>query len=212
MQAGSFRPTTRRFLPTADRQIASTGQTQPHNILMLRKVDPLPAGDIQPQGTLAYGMLRRSQNAINMKVAEINESVTLPDGEETLLNLPVGLLGFESIKHYLLISHPEEEPFLWLRVKEDPNLAFLVISPFVILPDYEPEIGPDDVAFLELLSPGDALIYNIVTLHRDGHATVNLKGPIVINRHSRIAKQVILVNAAHYAVQHPIPHGEPGAS
>jgi len=42
-------------------------------------------------------------------------------------------------------------------------------------------------------------------LRNAGQATINLKGPIVINRRTWIGKQVIPVNAAQYPTQHPLP-------
>ena len=36
-------------------------------------------------------------------------------------------------------------------------------------------------------------------------ATVNLKGPIVLNRRTLVAKQVIPLNAPEYSVAHPLP-------
>jgi flagellar assembly factor FliW len=48
-------------------------------------------------------------------------------------------------------------------------------------------------------------LIGIVTVHDERRATVNLKGPIVINRHTRVAKQVIIANAASYSVTHPLP-------
>jgi flagellar assembly factor FliW len=62
-----------------------------------------------------------------------------------------------------------------------------------------------DAAFLDLNDPSEAFVLNIVTLRGPGRATVNLKGPIVINRRTLIGKQVIPVNAAEYAIQHPLP-------
>ena len=75
------------------------------------------------------------------------------------------------------------------------------------VPDYEPDVATEDVEFLELSSPEDALLFNIVTLRGDGRATVNLKGPIVVNRYTLKGKQVVLTNAARYALQHPLPVG-----
>lgn len=124
---------------------------------------------------------------------------------ECKITLPGGLLGFEAIKQYLLISHPGEEPFMWLQMLENPNQAFLVLSPFVALPSYSPDLGDDDVKSLGLNSPADAVLLSIATLHGDGRATVNLKGPIVVNRHTLTGKQIIPVNAQKYAVQHPLP-------
>ncbi len=116
----------------------------------------------------------------------------------------MGLLGFEKVKHYTLLGTAEEAPFLWLQMSEDPNLAFLVISPSVVLDSYQPDIPDDEAAFLALEDPEDALIFNIVTVHPDGKVTVNLKGPVIVNRRTLIGKQVVPVNAASYSLQHPI--------
>ncbi len=119
----------------------------------------------------------------------------------------MGLLGFEQFKHYTLLGCAEEAPFLWLQVVEDPSLAFLVISPSVVLDSYQPDISEEEVAFLGLADAKDALVFNIVTVHPDGKATVNLKGPIVVNRQTLIGKQVVPLNAANYSLQHPVTAG-----
>jgi flagellar assembly factor FliW len=121
------------------------------------------------------------------------------------VRLPTGVLGFEQIKDYVLVVNPGEEPFAWLRVEDNIALAFVVIDPFVVLPDYQPDIPPADVEFLGLKNADDALLLGIVTVHGTSQATVNLKGPVVINRHTHTGKQVIITNAAHYSVQHPLP-------
>jgi flagellar assembly factor FliW len=120
------------------------------------------------------------------------------------VRLPMGLLGFERMKDYLLVANPAEEPFGWLQVKGDASLAFVVINPFLIVPDYHPDIPAGDAEFLGLDDAEDALLLNIVTVHKQGQATMNLKGPIVINRNTGIGKQVVIANAADYSVQHPL--------
>jgi flagellar assembly factor FliW len=126
----------------------------------------------------------------------------------TNVQIPMGLLGFERMKDYLLIANPAEEPFEWLQVKGDTTLAFVVINPFLIVPDYHPDIPQADVDFLGISDPDDAVLLNIVTVHKHGHATMNLKGPVVINRHTMIGKQVVVSNAADYSVCHPLPVSE----
>ena len=116
----------------------------------------------------------------------------------------MGLLGFEQSKDYLLLANPDEAPFGWLQMKEDPKLAFVVIDPFLITPEYKPEIPQADVEFLGLERADDAAVFNIVTIHMGNRATVNLKGPIVINRYTRVGKQVVIANAQDYSVQHPV--------
>ena len=132
---------------------------------------------------------------------EIGTPAALPN----LVRMPLGILGFEQIKSYVLLANPDEKPFAWLRVADNNSLAFVVIDPFVVMPDYAPNIPEADVEFLELKDPGDALLLGIVTIHGQNRATMNLKGPVVINRHTHTGKQVIIANAADYSVQHPLP-------
>ena len=119
------------------------------------------------------------------------------------IQLPLGLLGFERIKTYSLITKDDQKPFCWLSVPEGDDLAFLVVPPSLVLPDYAPDLSDADADFLEIRNPNDALVFNIVTLKSDGSATVNLKGPIVINRHTMIGMQVVL-SQSQYAIKHPI--------
>jgi flagellar assembly factor FliW len=142
-----------------------------------------------------------------MKFAEPIESATevMTVQTENIIQFPLGLLGFEQIKKFVLLSNPDEAPFRWLQVLNDSSLAFLVISPFEVDPAYAPNLPDNDTEFLGLESPEDALVYNIVTLHRNGSATVNLKGPIVVNRHTFIGKQVVPLNAPELPLQHPLP-------
>ncbi len=140
-----------------------------------------------------------------MNTLELIETEKRGVNAENIIRLPYGLLGFERIKNYVLLSKPQEEPFMWLQMLDEGRKAFLVVSPFLVLPDYQPDIAEDDVKFLELTDPADALLVNIVTLRGNGQATINLKGPVVINRHTMVGKQVIPNNAMQYEVQHPLP-------
>ncbi len=124
--------------------------------------------------------------------------------DQGVIRLPGGLLGFEQAKNYVLLGSPEEAPFLRLQMNEDPKLAFLAIDPSVAVEDYQPDLSDEDTQFLALEKPEDALLFNIVTLHRDGTATVNLKGPIVVNRRTLIGRQIIPLNSAEYSLQHEL--------
>jgi flagellar assembly factor FliW len=135
---------------------------------------------------------------------QLEESIPVI-AEPATLHLPFGLLGFERIKRYRLIPAPEAPPFYWLQMAGDPSLAFLVIPPEGIIPNYFPEISSDDVDYLELGDSAEAGILNIVVLKPGGRTTVNLKGPIIFNRNSLKGKQVILANANDYALKYTLP-------
>jgi flagellar assembly factor FliW len=140
-----------------------------------------------------------------MKFAETTEAESLASASRSDVHLPFGLLGFENNKLYELLADPQEAPFLWLQMREDPKASFLVVNPFLVFPEYQPDLSEEDVAFLGLRTPEEAAVFNIVTLRGGGGATMNLKGPIVVNRRTLVAKQCIPVNASAYNVQHPLP-------
>lgn len=140
-----------------------------------------------------------------MKCAESIEMESPAVPATNAVRIPAGLLGFEQIKDYVLFVNPDEQPFAWLQVQDNVALAFVVVDPFIVKPDYQPDIPVLDVEFLGLKKSEDALLLTIVTVHSAKRATVNLKGPIVINRHTHVGKQVIISNAGDYSVQHPLP-------
>lgn len=145
-----------------------------------------------------------------MKCLTLTESEAPPVARASDVQMPMGLLGFEQLKDYLLVSNPDEDPFLWLQAKDRANgaLAFVVVNPFLVAPDYIPDVPQADADFLGIQDPDDALLFNIVTLHPAGRATVNLKGPIVINRRTGTGKQVVLANASEYDIHFPLPVAE----
>jgi flagellar assembly factor FliW len=139
-----------------------------------------------------------------MKCAEPNVAEATDRAKESVIRFRTGLLGFEQVKNYLLLADPQEAPFAWLQMTDEPRLSFLVVPPTLVLDNYHPDVSEEDVSALGLQSPEDALVLNIVTLHADGHATVNLKGPVIINRHTLAAKQVVPRNVADFPLQHPL--------
>ena len=141
-----------------------------------------------------------------MKVAsetQSNKEVWIKPME---FELPKGLIGFPEATQYELLINEEEAPFMWIRCVQIHELGFIVIEPSQILSDYDIELNDDDVAYLGIESAEDAILFNIVTLKDDSieSATVNLIGPIVLNRRNLKAKQVIVSNYAKYSARHPL--------
>ncbi|MFP6855148.1 MAG: flagellar assembly protein FliW, partial [Opitutales bacterium] len=105
----------------------------------------------------------------------------------------------------------EELPFMWIREKSEQGLAFIVVEPNGIIPNYMVEISDSDVGTLGITGVDDTMILNIVTLDPDqpGKISVNLVGPIVINRRTRAGKQCIINNHEAYSARHVIEVGAP---
>ena len=109
-----------------------------------------------------------------LELTEPEKPATKParqNSSKGVVVLPYGLLGFERVKNYSLLTKPDEAPFLWFQMLQDPKHAFLVLPPAAAVPDYQPDLDDQDVEFLELDDPSDAFILNIVTLRgaRKGH-------------------------------------------
>lgn len=120
--------------------------------------------------------------------------------------LPAGLIGFEEATRFELLINEEEEPFMWIRCVDRHELGFVVIEPSAVLKDYDVEIADDDATKLEIEAAEDALVLNIVTV-RDNDieaATVNLIGPIVLNRRTLKGKQLIAANYMKFSARHPL--------
>jgi len=78
-----------------------------------------------------------------------------------------------------------------LSALTDPNTRLFVVNPGDVLPDYEPAITGAQADALGIQSADDAVLFVIARLADDGLG-VNLLAPIVVNRHTGAAAQVIL--------------------
>ena len=142
-------------------------------------------------------MLTIEQN----RAAQMPETNPVMDAVE--LSFPSGLLGFEDNKQFQLLSDPELAPYKWLKGM-DADQSFLVIPPSYVTASYSVVLPDEDVTCIGLSNPDDAVILNIATYHPDETVTVNLKGPIVYHKETRVARQVVPLNAATHSLAHPM--------
>ena len=128
------------------------------------------------------------------------------------ITLPQGLFGFSEIKTMELFYDQEELPFMWLREQEKNGLAFIVIEPGGIIPDYAVEISDADVEILGISGSDDTMILNIVTLlpEQSNKISLNLVGPIIVNRRTLSGKQCIINNHEDYSARHILDVGGEG--
>jgi flagellar assembly factor FliW len=128
-----------------------------------------------------------------------------PPANEILL--PHGLIGFGAYKRAELLYLPDHLPFLWMKLHgATDDLHFIVIEPGGIVPGYQPELFDEDAEGLDLRTPAEAMILNIVTLQRQNpvEATANLIGPIVVNRRTRLGRQLVISNYSRYSAHHAL--------
>ncbi len=121
--------------------------------------------------------------------------------EKKIIIFPVGIPGFTDLKRYVLIDY--KDPIQWLHAVDDPDVAFIVINPFNMFPDYSLDIKDDIESFLEIKEPKDLVILSILTVTNQT-ITVNLRGPLVMNSANLKAAQVLL-DDDKYSFKTPLP-------
>lgn len=125
--------------------------------------------------------------------------------EKKTVHFPDGLLGFPDKKNYFIMEHKKGSPFLWLQSMDSPDLAFVMVNPFLLDGDYLKALSKDEETLLKNEHDDEVLVFSLVTIPRGmiEAATANLMGPIVVESKSRNAKQVILANSG-YSHRHPL--------
>lgn len=142
-----------------------------------------------------------------MKVLLETPSAELDQQVANLFTLPQGIIGFRDYTRAEILYQPDHLPFLWLKLSNGQDAVhFIVIEPAGLIPDYTPEVFDDDAAQLELRDSSEAMVLNIVTLEqqRPLEAKVNLIGPILVNRRTKIGRQLVISNYSRYSAHHPL--------
>ncbi len=114
--------------------------------------------------------------------------------EDKLITMTTPFLGFPESKRFVLRPHGPESPFMWLQSLDNPNLAFVVIQPAVLIPQYKPEISVHVKKELQIPNGNEPDLLLILTIPKNNPQamTANLLGPVAINPVERLAKQVLL--------------------
>ena len=132
---------------------------------------------------------------MNMKIVTTRFGELEIDASRIIEMRGSGILGFEHLRRFVLLMHSEKIPLVWFQSLDDGAVAFVMVNPFFINSDYQPEIGDHEVKMLEIEKPDDVLLLSIVTI-RSNHSTVtaNFRAPVVINAVKRLAMQIVLEN------------------
>ncbi|KPK95654.1 hypothetical protein AMJ80_04365 [bacterium SM23_31] len=132
---------------------------------------------------------------------------TLTIDSDKISTFPEGLIGFEELTRFAIIDLEEYEPFQWLLSIDDPDITFPIISPILVIDDYNPEISRAEAYNLGEFEDEDLLMYAIVTIRPEMRlVTANLKGPVIINHKQRLGQQIVLTDD-RYSTNHEFMKG-----
>jgi len=123
--------------------------------------------------------------------------------ERQKIYFPLGILGFEKLKYYVLLDS-QQQPFYWLQSLDVVEIAFVLIDPLVFRPDYELKVDAAELEEIGIKSVDNILKFAIVTIpENSSKMTANLQGPIIINKKTRVGRQSIN-NDPRWKVRHII--------
>ncbi len=116
-----------------------------------------------------------------IKTAQFGE---LEVEEQYIFRFEEGVLGFENLKEFVLISEEDSDPFKWLISVDEPAVGFPLISPWHIDVEYNPG---------KKFNLEKQVLFVVITLgDESGAITANMKAPIVLNIENQTGEQVIL--------------------
>lgn len=139
---------------------------------------------------------------------EINSKLfgTIEYTDENIIRFEEGLIGIDDKTNFILVEKDDFKPFSYLQSVDDGSFVLIVINPLMVEPDFKYSIYHDDLDAVGISgSNADdfSLMAIVIFSNKLEDITVNLKAPILINIHSKQAKQVILQND-DYGVEEPL--------
>lgn len=114
--------------------------------------------------------------------------------DSTRFAFRMACLGLNRKRNLVLLSFSEEEDFLLcLQSVKTPFLAFTLLNPFMVMPEYRPVLLQEDLQRLGVDKSEDLCYYVLCRVENPvSKSTVNLRCPVVLNDQTRQARQVIL--------------------
>jgi len=114
--------------------------------------------------------------------------------EMPIIDMALPMPGFPAHRQFVLVRLNDEGLLYAFTSVDDPELRFLVAPPEPFFPDYAPEIENEVFAALNTKDP-DRLLVMVVITAGVNETTANLLAPIIVDRDSKRAMQVVLTGS-----------------
>ncbi|OJF11824.1 flagellar assembly factor FliW [Couchioplanes caeruleus] len=124
----------------------------------------------------------------------IGATLTDTELDMPIIDMAVPMPGFPAHRQFVLVRLNDEGLLYAFTSIDDPELRFLVAPPEPFFPDYAPEIENEVFAALNTQDP-DRLLVMVVITAGVNETTANLLAPIIVDRDSRRAMQVVLTGS-----------------
>ncbi len=103
----------------------------------------------------------------------------------------------------------KDTPFKLFQAVDEPTVGFVIIDPVLFKPDYTVKVRKEDLYSLSAENLNEIVTAVIVTIPEDLYKmTANLRGPLLINLKSRLARQLVLSDDTYNTRQLIISHAD----
>lgn len=126
--------------------------------------------------------------------------------ESKIINFPSGILGFDNYKEFTILYDNEEgerPDISWLQSIDEPSLAIPIMSPFLVMEEYNPEVEDELLKPLGDMKPDNMIVLVSVTVPSDvTKLSANMKAPFIINAETKKGIQIIVENGDYEIKYH----------
>jgi len=113
--------------------------------------------------------------------------------DEHVLTFTQPVIGFQDYRRFVVLDGPDNSRVWWLQSTDSGDLAFLLMNPKDVIPDYRVQLGAHELAELAVTKADELEVYTLVVVPADpNEVRTNLRAPIVVNRKQRLGKQTVL--------------------
>ena len=123
---------------------------------------------------------------------------------DMIIFFPHGLLGFGSLREFMLMPENSDDPLICLQSLENPKVTFLMVDPRIYFTEYAVSVGSKDAYVLKMKEDDQYRVLTTITVHSDRSITLNLIAPVVYVPRTQRAVQKVLEGTS-YSVRTPLP-------
>ena len=131
---------------------------------------------------------------------------TMEINDEKIITMVRSIPGFSGRDRYIILNREESNPFLWYQCVDDSQLAFVLLNPYLVEPDYSVDLKAilSEISW-EQEEEKNLAVFVIVNVPPGApdKMTANLMAPIIINTERLEAVQMICQDSP-YSHQYPI--------
>lgn len=128
--------------------------------------------------------------------------------DDQVITFTQPIIGFPEHRRFVLLAGPQEGITFWLQSTEDGDLAFVLMNPKSVVPDYAVSIAPHELTELGTDDTAALDVFTLVVVSSNpDDVRTNLKAPILINQKTRLGKQTIL-DKSDYPIRYYIKRRE----